>query len=262
MQRLLIPFILALSLPACVLAQQWRISGLESTSSIRLTNDRYFDGNSLWGYMNGGADLYLEYGFRALRVQDLVVDSQEVRLEIFRMDDPFASRALYSALTGGLSDSTWKRPWSFNSYQVQIVHNDCYINIVNYTGSGRGLRACIDVSELVGRRFTHLRIDTPPPLMNNKGTWQAFFGPLGCRMLAPELEQLTGELAYGVAWVQKKKESLQNTAMLYPGEGGSPLSDSLKNKTLEMFRVKNDEDGAMRIEWMNEKKKDSGEGLW
>jgi len=199
----LVLLLLTLCLPAGLISQQRRISGLEHSSRVILMNDRYFDGNSLWGYMNGGADLYLEYGFRALRVQDLVLDSQEIRLEIFSMEDLYASRALYSVLTDGITDSSWNNPWSFNPYQVQIVLNECYINVINYTGSGRGLKACIEVSELVGHRFSRLKIDTPPPLQGSKGQWQAFFGPLGCRSIAPELDPILEGVGPIEAWVSK-----------------------------------------------------------
>ena len=30
-----------------------------------------FDGNSLWGYIDGGADIYLEYGFEKVRVEEI-----------------------------------------------------------------------------------------------------------------------------------------------------------------------------------------------
>ncbi|MBE0642200.1 MAG: hypothetical protein IH599_09195 [Bacteroidales bacterium] len=243
-------------------AQPWRISGLENSNRVKLQNDRYFDGNSLWGYMNGGADLYLEYGFRALRVQDMVVDSQEIRLEIFRMDDPYSSRALYSALAAGLTDSSWNRPWIFNPYQIQIVFNDCYINIVNFTGSERGLKACIELSELVGMRFSRLRIDTPPPLDGNHGQWQAFFGPLGCRMVASGLEELLDGLSYSVVWVQKQNAQRKHKAIIYPQEGKESLFLSLQGKLSEQFGITEGEGGSLIVEWQTAGQKEPGGGLW
>ena len=48
-------------------------------------SDRY-EGRALSGYMNGGAELYHEYGFVALSVQEVVMPGgEEITAEVFRM---------------------------------------------------------------------------------------------------------------------------------------------------------------------------------
>ncbi len=42
----------------------------EELPGFMLNRNECFDGGSLWGYMNGGADIYLEYGFEKLRVEE------------------------------------------------------------------------------------------------------------------------------------------------------------------------------------------------
>ncbi|HNW48264.1 MAG TPA: hypothetical protein PKK88_00950, partial [Bacteroidales bacterium] len=42
-----------------------------ATSDIKITRERDFAGTALYGFMNGGSDLFLEYGFRDLKALEI-----------------------------------------------------------------------------------------------------------------------------------------------------------------------------------------------
>ncbi|MEE4213509.1 MAG: DUF6599 family protein, partial [Bacteroidales bacterium] len=57
----------------------------------RIKSERTYTKESLFGYMNGGAELYLEYGFDRLVVSEIDIDGTEYKLEVYKMDDPEAA---------------------------------------------------------------------------------------------------------------------------------------------------------------------------
>lgn len=61
-----------------------------------ITRERNFEGDALYGYMNGGSDLYLEYGFVSLNVQEVKYEGFEYTVETFTMADEFAAFGIYS----------------------------------------------------------------------------------------------------------------------------------------------------------------------
>jgi len=55
-----------------------------------------FRGESLYEHINGGADIYLEYGFVTLLTWQYQKGDKEVLLELYCMDDPAAAFGIYS----------------------------------------------------------------------------------------------------------------------------------------------------------------------
>lgn len=66
------------------------MNGVESAQS------RTFTETSLYGYINGGAELYLEYGFDTLLVTELVIEGSDIKAEVYRMKDPEAAFGIFS----------------------------------------------------------------------------------------------------------------------------------------------------------------------
>jgi len=75
-----------LSLAAAAEVDGWAPAGEAST----------FAGERLFEHIDGGADIYYEYGFDALLVQQYNKEDKAVFLEIYRMNDPAAAFGIYS----------------------------------------------------------------------------------------------------------------------------------------------------------------------
>ncbi|NJK95133.1 MAG: hypothetical protein HC905_09665 [Bacteroidales bacterium] len=101
----------------------------------RVVNSDYFDGKSLWGYMNGGADLYLEYGFEGLLVEEIVYKGVTLKCEFFRMKDALSAFGIFSVqrhkciFNNAIDDFH-----CINNYQLQVVRGNYYISLINQTG--------------------------------------------------------------------------------------------------------------------------------
>ena len=69
---------------------QGRVEGLETT---RLRN---FEGSELYGFMNGGSELFLEYGFAHLLEQSLTYQGLPFVIEYYVMEKPELAYGIYS----------------------------------------------------------------------------------------------------------------------------------------------------------------------
>ena len=69
---------------------------LSGMSGVESAQNRIFTETSLYGYINGGAELYLEYGFDTLIVTEMTVEGNDLKLEVYRMKDPEAAFGIFS----------------------------------------------------------------------------------------------------------------------------------------------------------------------
>ena len=70
------------------------VSGLIASDSARV-----FRGESLYRFIDGGADLFLEYGFSCAVAQEYLQPAS-ITLEIYEMSDPAAAYGIYSVRSG------------------------------------------------------------------------------------------------------------------------------------------------------------------
>ena len=68
----------------------------DEAPAIKIIQEKYYDGNALWGHIDGGADLYLEYGFDKLLFQEIELNNIRFRIEYYRMKDPAAAFGIFS----------------------------------------------------------------------------------------------------------------------------------------------------------------------
>lgn len=95
-----------------------------------------FDGPSLWGYINGGADVYLEYGFERVWVQETETPEGSQKVDIYRMSEPAAAFGIYTissfrcpARLAGMDESC------VNPFQVQFRKGNFYVSVQNSLGT-------------------------------------------------------------------------------------------------------------------------------
>jgi hypothetical protein len=112
---------------------------------------QHYEGASLTGYINGGAELYREYGFRSLTVQEVTVrGGEELTIESYRMTDPAAAFGIFSISRSGCEPADTAFLVSCGSpSQLQLVARDLYVRIQN----GSGTAALQESSRLLARRI-------------------------------------------------------------------------------------------------------------
>jgi len=108
----------------------------EAAGEGRVTRRAVFDGNSLWGYINGGADIYLEYGFTSLTMHEIDYRGALLRFDLYEMGDASAAYGIFSVYS--FECDTADGPGEFNCatrWQIQSVKGEYYLSAILGTGT-------------------------------------------------------------------------------------------------------------------------------
>jgi len=122
-----------------------------------------YDGNSLWGYINGGADIYLEYGFKQAFVQEVRYNSILYKIEIYQMNDLESAYGIFSVSTFRCAnvDSLLCRDYCETRYQVQFARADHYVSIINESGDKEGINYTRHLASQIGSKIEEGRYEFP-----------------------------------------------------------------------------------------------------
>jgi hypothetical protein len=102
----------------------------------QITRSEYFDGSALYGLIDGGADLYFEYGFTKVLVQEILWHESPFRIEIYQMKSAQAAFGIFSISRRNqfLPDSLTQY-CSQTPHQIRIALGMFYISIANDGGT-------------------------------------------------------------------------------------------------------------------------------
>lgn len=94
-----------------------------------------FIGNDLYNYIDGGAELFLEFGFKELLVQGYRQKGREMVLEVYQMDSPEAALGIYLMKCGEETPiEKIDARNSGNKYQFTIVKGSYFIQVNSFAG--------------------------------------------------------------------------------------------------------------------------------
>lgn len=227
------------------------------------TRNDVFDGQSLWGYMNGGADLYLEYGFVELRVQEFEIEDEMLKAEIYRMKNPASAFGIYSIKTFKCNKKNiYTSPDCLSDYQYQASKGPVYITVINASGSNKAIDLTKRVAEILTEKvvghpfqikaFDMLSSDTAGPnqirlvkgklgLQNSIPRWgELFLGMVGYEVYMLKIENDKGKIT--LANVEFPSESQRETFILQSIPDADPEKEKL------FFTFKNRNFGILQID--------------
>ncbi|MDZ7767485.1 MAG: DUF6599 family protein [Melioribacteraceae bacterium] len=103
-----------------------------------MTRSEIYVGEELWGLINGGADLYLEYGLDRTLLQEVVHNGKNYRIEVYGMTNIDAAFGIYSInkFNCGITDTLTKYI-CITPHQLQSAVGRFYISISNQSGDKR-----------------------------------------------------------------------------------------------------------------------------
>lgn len=126
-------FILGLSLGA----QQDEFPQLyqEDVDGGEITRTEFYIGEELWGLINGGADLYLEYGLERTLLQEINYDDNIYRVEVYGMTGLEEAYGIFSINKFNCAKSdTIVKHICITPYQIQAAVGRFYFSISNQSG--------------------------------------------------------------------------------------------------------------------------------
>jgi len=97
---------------------------------------RIFLQTDLFNYIDGGADLFLEFGFERLAVQRYARGPAELVLEVYQMQNPEAALGVF-IMKNGRAESAAQPPelGHGDRYQRLLLRGNCFISINNPGGT-------------------------------------------------------------------------------------------------------------------------------
>jgi hypothetical protein len=166
----------------------------------KILQEKYFDGNALWGHIDGGADLYLEYGFDKLLFQEIEWNGYKFRVEYYRMKDAEAAYGIYSVSRFKCKYAdTLSKFVCATAYQVQSALGRFYVSIANEKGNAEAEKLGLELFKKVvdknkDKLFTMPDLFLHGKLALYKSSVKFIKGRLGLQNGFPNWEDLLGEL--------------------------------------------------------------------
>jgi hypothetical protein len=102
----------------------------------KVDNPRVFTRADLYGYIDGGAELFLELGFEQLTLQKYRNGTNELAVEIYRMTDAAAATGTYLMKRGRETPHPgFAARHTINRHQLMFVRERYYVTINNLSGA-------------------------------------------------------------------------------------------------------------------------------
>jgi hypothetical protein len=114
---------------------------------IKRDSPLLFRGSNLYGRINGGAELFLEFGFEELTVQHYRNGEEEVALELYRMKDKAAAMGIYLMKCGlETPDESFLERHTISRYQLIGIQDRYYFQLDNLEGKDHGRSAMLGLA--------------------------------------------------------------------------------------------------------------------
>lgn len=124
----------------------------------------HYNTESIWDYMNSGADLFLEFGFTSLMVQELAWPDARIKLEIWQMNSPEAAYGIYSlSLIKCPVRDTLCGFDCLSAFGYQAAWGDLYLTLTGEEGTGNDLRPFLPAVQTLMKKNPRTAFTLPEP---------------------------------------------------------------------------------------------------
>ncbi|MEZ7873968.1 MAG: hypothetical protein QMB47_03145 [Bacteroidales bacterium] len=123
-------------------------------ADINILKERIYKGEALYGYMNGGSDLYLEYGFRELSVLDINFKGNIYSVEMYDMSNPESAFGIFSqnAFKCKPYDKIYKCDCT-SPKQYQAIKGKFYLSVVYENNSEASRADAYEIAEYMFNKY-------------------------------------------------------------------------------------------------------------
>ena len=176
-----------------------------------------FAGKALYGHINGGADLYHEYGFDRLSVQELRLNDETYFTEVYRMADPAGAFGIFSVSHGECTPAdSLPRSSCVSPYVILWAHSRYFVRIANESGSPRAQAGGLRLARELSTKISGDSWDIPPVPASAGATEQTLLlvrGVLGMQNGFDQWSPLVEGLENFEATIISREDSLGQTAV-------------------------------------------------
>ncbi len=192
-----------------------------SAQEPEIRRERVFTGEGLYGFMNGAADLFLEYGFKSLVNRDLIYKEEAFTVDMYEMPNPENAFGIYSMYVFRCqhADSLGAID-CFSPYQLQAVVDNLYISIVFPSGStkaqqiaGELIPLFVPAKQSSMPAIPDLIVSSPP----FSGIVKYLKGPISVSSASRDLTALLKNVDYIGVWFKPDNQTkTYKAAILFP----------------------------------------------
>jgi hypothetical protein len=126
-----------------------------------------FDGKSLWGLIDGGADIYLEYGFNSLLFQNVELNNVRFRVEIYKMNSAESAFGIFSVSRFKcLKDDTLTKFICISQYQIQASIGKFYVSISKERGDQESKKVILQIFSKILSKTKEVPFSLPKIFQN------------------------------------------------------------------------------------------------
>lgn len=125
-------------------------SGLQCSSEVRKYNRE-----TLWEYLDGGADLYLDHGFTHMASADYRVRDLEFTADVYAFESTESATRLYTIIRPPdvLRDVRIGQEGYLDPGMLVFVHGSCLVRITGSIDTPESQKLLADLAEAVARRM-------------------------------------------------------------------------------------------------------------
>lgn len=181
----------------------------------RFTQPKTYTGASLFGYMNGGAELYREYGCKGAWIGELTYQGSTFKIETFKMTGPEEAFGIYSVSRYQCKSTPPISPFACHTpYQLQLCKGPFYVNIIKSSPGKSDSLGALQIGAAIAGRITEAPADMSTyfpeiPLAEINREAILVKGELGIMNGAPDLADFFSELkGYRAVILQSNDDTL------------------------------------------------------
>jgi hypothetical protein len=120
----------------------------------RTGNARVFSAGDLYGHINGGAELFLEFGFEQLTVQRYSRGREELIVEVYRMRDPIAAAGIYLMKCGNeIRHPGFAPRHTVNPHQLMVLKHRHLVMVYSGSGAAQQVPTMVDFGRFVADKL-------------------------------------------------------------------------------------------------------------
>ena len=186
-------------------------------SQVEIKSERTFTGTALYGFMNGGSDLYYEYGFKELISREIIYKDEEFTVDIYTMDSQLNAFGIYSILAYKCirADSLGRFDCQ-SKYQLQAVDGNTYVSIVFQSGTNAARKKADELYRIYivdGKNGISVPKQLSYMVETCSGTVKYMKGKLGVNNVQSSLSELLDGINDYEIWYVDHAGSKDNVAL-------------------------------------------------
>lgn len=126
----------------------------------KFSQTKVFNGASLFGYIDGGAELYLEYGFSMVTITEIKYLDNTYKTEIYKMNGPEEAFGIFSVSRFRCKSAPDFAEFTCQTkYLLQICRGQYFISIINSTGTLRDSIASVIIGRTISGKIKGEDVD-------------------------------------------------------------------------------------------------------